>query len=236
AILQQEILELSGCFHTAEVEARSLFLQLVEFKWTFNEMQKDVEKAHRLQEQFSELQHVNTIYFSFQKTITQDNIHEVLEKALHRENEARLLLQEHEQQLQVLSSRLELHTSADTDRSQDSNVSLMLRFLSDAMEEMRRRGRILNHQEKLLKETELERQWLREALQEAERALQQAAKDKELIINHMKAVDATLRAVRDQAVLSGAAAATLLPSLQLEILSEEAVRGRPEAIEFQVRV
>ncbi|XP_056369495.1 uncharacterized protein LOC130264898 [Oenanthe melanoleuca] len=39
--------------------------------------------------------------------------------------------------------------------------------------------------------------------------------------------------VRHQAVASGAAAATLLPSLQLEILSEEAMRGRPEAATFQ---
>ncbi|KAL2294822.1 hypothetical protein Nmel_008575, partial [Mimus melanotis] len=184
AVLQQKIFEFSRWLHTAEVETHSLFLQLAEFKWTFNEMQKDVEKAHRLQEQSSELQH---------KIITQDNIHEELEKALQRENEARFLLQEHEEQLQELSSRLKLHTGADTDRSQDSNVSLM--SLSDAMEEMRRRDRVMNHQKKLLKDMEQDRQWLRDALQEAERALQQAAKDKELIINHMKAVDATLNAI-----------------------------------------
>ncbi|NWS81384.1 CC171 protein, partial [Toxostoma redivivum] len=163
-----------------------------------------------------------------------DNIHEELEKALQRENEARFLLQEHEERLQELSSRLKLHTSADKDRSQDSNVSLM--SLSDAMEEMRRRDRVMNHQKKLLKDMEQDRQWLRDALQEAERALQQAAKDKELIINHMKTVGATLTAVRHQAVASGAAAATLLPSLQLKTLSEEEMRGRPEAIAFQVRV
>ncbi|NXR17368.1 CC171 protein, partial [Cinclus mexicanus] len=174
AILQQEIFEFSQRFHTAEVEARSLFLQLAEFKWTFNEMQKEVEKAHRLQEQLNELQHVNTTYFSFQKIITQDNIHEELENALQRESEARLLLQEHEQRLQELSSRLELQTSVDTDRRQNSNVSLM--SLSDAMEEMRRRGRVLNHQKKLLKDMEQDWQRLREALQEAEDALQQAAK------------------------------------------------------------
>ncbi|XP_063278717.1 protein-glutamate methylesterase/protein-glutamine glutaminase 2-like isoform X2 [Prinia subflava] len=49
----------------------------------------------------------------------------------------------------------------------------------------------------------------------------------------MKAVDATLIAVTDQAVASGAAAATVLPKLQLPIFAEEAVRDRPEAIAFQ---
>ncbi|XP_032931971.1 coiled-coil domain-containing protein 171-like isoform X1 [Catharus ustulatus] len=57
AILQQEISELSQRLHAAEVESRSLHLQLEEFKWTFKEMQKDAEKAHRLQEQLNELQH-----------------------------------------------------------------------------------------------------------------------------------------------------------------------------------
>uniref|UniRef100_A0A8C3Y2L5 Uncharacterized protein n=1 Tax=Catharus ustulatus TaxID=91951 RepID=A0A8C3Y2L5_CATUS len=80
---------------------------------------------------------------------------------------------------------------------------------------------------------EQDRQWLREALQEAEDALQQAAKDNELIINHMKAVDVTLNAVKNQAMAPGAAAAMLLPSLQLQILPEEATRGRPEAAAFQ---
>ncbi|XP_056370599.1 coiled-coil domain-containing protein 171-like [Oenanthe melanoleuca] len=163
AILQQEMFEISQRLHTAEVESRLLHLQLEEFKWSFNEVQKEAEKAHRLQEQLNELQH------SF----------------------------------------------------------------SDATEELRRRDQALNHQQKLLEDVEQDRQRLWEALQEAERALQQAAKDKVLIINYMKAVDANLNVVRDQAVASGAAAATLLPSLQLEILSEEAMRGRPEAAAFQ---
>ncbi|NXB74017.1 CC171 protein, partial [Donacobius atricapilla] len=194
AILQQEVFELSRRLHTAEVECRSMHLQLAEFKWTFNEMQKDAEKAHRLQEQLNALQHVNATYFSFQKMITQDNINEELANALQREREARLLLQEYDQQLQELSNRLKLHLSADTHRSQDANVSLT--SLSNAMEELRRRDQVLNHQKRLLKDMEQDRQWLRKTLQEAEHALQQAAKDKELMINYMKAVDATLNAVR----------------------------------------
>uniref|UniRef100_A0A8C0V5L3 Uncharacterized protein n=1 Tax=Cyanistes caeruleus TaxID=156563 RepID=A0A8C0V5L3_CYACU len=221
AILQQEVFKLSRRLHTAEVESHSLHLQLAEFKWTFNEMQKDAEKAHRLQEQLNALQN---------KIITQDNIRDELDKALQREHEARLLLQEHQQRLQELSDRLELHTRADPDRNQVSKASLM--SLHDATEELRR-DQVLNHQKSLLKDIEQDRQRLHETLQEAEHALQQAAKDKELMINHMKAVDATLNAIKDQATASGAAAATLLPSLKFETLSEETVSSRPEVIAFQ---
>lgn len=59
AILQQEVFEFSRRIRTAEAECCSLNLQLAEFKWTFNEMQKDADKAHRLQEQLNALQHVS---------------------------------------------------------------------------------------------------------------------------------------------------------------------------------
>ncbi|NXO45521.1 CC171 protein, partial [Locustella ochotensis] len=180
AILQQEVFELSRRLHTAEAEYHSMHLQLADFKWTFYEMQKDAEKAHRLQEQLNALQH---------KITTQDKINEELDNALQREHEAGLLLQKYERRLQELSNRLELHL-----KSQDTNVSLM--SLSNVKEELRRRDQVLNHQKRLLKDMEQDRHRLRETLQEAEHALQQAAKDKELIINHMKAVDATLNAVR----------------------------------------
>ncbi|XP_066425980.1 coiled-coil domain-containing protein 171-like [Molothrus aeneus] len=56
ATLQQEIFEFSRRLHAAEVESRSLHLQLAECRWAFNEMQKDAEKARRLQTQLSEAQ------------------------------------------------------------------------------------------------------------------------------------------------------------------------------------
>uniref|UniRef100_A0A8C9MLZ1 CC171 protein n=1 Tax=Serinus canaria TaxID=9135 RepID=A0A8C9MLZ1_SERCA len=55
ATLQQEIFEFSRRLHAAEVESRSLFLQLAECRWAFNEMRKDAEKTHRLQTQLSEV-------------------------------------------------------------------------------------------------------------------------------------------------------------------------------------
>ncbi|NXP87476.1 CC171 protein, partial [Passerina amoena] len=163
AILQQEIFGFSRRLHAAEVESHSLHLQLAECRWAFNEMQKDAEKAQRLQEQLNELQHVSTTSFSFQR-INQDNILEELENALQREYEAKLLLQEHQRRIQELSNTLELHSCTNKDRSQASNVPLM--SLSNAAEELMRRDQVLEV-------TEQDQQRLQETLQEAERAIQQ---------------------------------------------------------------
>ncbi|OWK54524.1 Coiled-coil domain-containing protein 171 [Lonchura striata] len=322
AILQQEIFEFSRRLHAAEVESRSLHLQLAECRWALSEMQKDAEKAHSLQEQLNELQHVSafdlealllqrdspfytflicvllenkhkidllstdfcrnlafgtysvvgkplnivtesgTTCFSFQK-FNQDNIHEELDYALQREQQARSLLQEHQRRLQELSNRLELHSFASPDRSQVADVSLL--NLPNATEQLRSRDQVLYHQKRLLEDTEQDQQQLQETLEEAEPALKLGVKDKELLINHMKAVEDALNEVRIGSVASdlcfqtcqslrtasyqgkrevnakeeavaGAAAATPLPSLQLKTLSEEAVRGKPEALSFQVRV
>ncbi|XP_064260376.1 uncharacterized protein LOC135290408 isoform X1 [Passer domesticus] len=105
--------------------------------------------------------------------------------------------------------------------------------LPNAMEELRKREQVLDHQKRLLKDMEQDQQQLWKALQEAEFALDQGVKDKELIINHMKAVEAALNEAREQAMASRAAAAAPLPSLRLETLPEEATAGRPEAASFQ---
>ncbi|XP_066425963.1 coiled-coil domain-containing protein 171-like [Molothrus aeneus] len=105
AILQQEVFGFLQRLHAAEVESHSLHLQLAACRWAFNEMQKDAEKACRLQEQLNELQH----------------------------------------------------------------------SLSNATEELRRRDQVLDHQNRLLKDTEQDQQRLQETLQEAERAIQQGA-------------------------------------------------------------
>ncbi|NWH94889.1 CC171 protein, partial [Aegithalos caudatus] len=240
AVLQQEVFELSQRLHAAEVECHSMQLQLADFQWTFIEMQKDAEKAHRLQEQLNALQHVNTTYFSFQKIVTQDNINEELENALQREQEARLLLQEYEQRLQELSNRLGLHSSAETHRSQDLKAE---KSLSNVMEELRRRDQFLNHQKRLLKDMEQDWQQLRETLQEAEHALQQAAHFKGFMHQGNNAICIVLNEMFNKLnkmpndlIKAGAAAATPLPRLQLEILSEEAMRDKPEVLAFQVRV
>ncbi|XP_017925999.1 coiled-coil domain-containing protein 171 [Manacus vitellinus] len=228
--LQEQIFEFTQRLHTAEVERRSLRLQLAEFKWDFSEMKKEADKAQGLQEQLNMLK---------QKLITHEKFESVCEElnnALHREHQAQLLLNEQAQQLQELNSKLELHSSEEADKTQVLSESV--KSLSEATMELRRRDRFLRQQNRLLTQLEQDKRWLSKSIRDAESALCTAAKDKELIINHMKAVEATLHKVRDQALLPCAAAATNdftleLPKLHLETFSEEGLKGRPEAAAFQ---
>ncbi|XP_027519683.1 coiled-coil domain-containing protein 171-like isoform X7 [Corapipo altera] len=224
--LQQLVFEYTRRLHMAETKCRSLGLQLEEFKWTFNEMKKDAEKARSLQEQLNTLQH---------RLITQDNIHEELNNALQREHKARLLLLEQEQQLNELNNRLQMLSRETADKGQDLNLSV--RSLPETAMDMRR-DRVLNHQKRLLTQMEQDRRRLQESVQNAERALLTAENDRELIITHMKAVETTLQMVREQALMPSAAAATTefcleLPRLQIDALPDEELWGRPEAIAFQ---
>ncbi|NXI87018.1 CC171 protein, partial [Rhipidura dahli] len=228
--LQKQIFEFTQRLHTAEVERRSLRLQLAELKSNFSEMKKEADKAHSLQEQLNMLK---------QKLITHERFESVCEElnnALHREHQAQLLLNEQAQQLQELNNKLELQSSEEADKTQVLSESVQ--SLSEATMELRRRDRFLRQQNRLLTQLEQDKRRLSESIRDAESALCTAAKDKELIISHMKAVEDTLHKVRDQALLPCTAAATNdftleLPKLHLETFSEEGLKGRPEAAAFQ---
>uniref|UniRef100_A0A8D2MY42 Coiled-coil domain containing 171 n=1 Tax=Zonotrichia albicollis TaxID=44394 RepID=A0A8D2MY42_ZONAL len=230
--LQKQIFEFTQRLHTAEVERLSLRLQLAEFKSNFSEIKKEADKAQRLQEQLNMLK---------QKLITHERFESVCEElnnALHREHQAQLLLNEQAQQLQELNNKLELQSSEEADRTQVLSESV--KSLSEATMELRRRDRFLRQQNRLLTQLEQDKRRLSESIRDAESALCTAAKDRELIISHMKAVEDTLHKVRDQALLLCTAAATNdftleLPKLHLETFSEEGLKGRPEAAAFQVR-
>lgn len=57
--MQKQIFEFTQRLHTAEVERRSLRLQLTEFKSNFSEMKKEADKAQSLQEQLTMLKQVS---------------------------------------------------------------------------------------------------------------------------------------------------------------------------------
>uniref|UniRef100_A0ACB8ERN7 Uncharacterized protein n=1 Tax=Sphaerodactylus townsendi TaxID=933632 RepID=A0ACB8ERN7_9SAUR len=113
ASLQKQIFEFTQRLHTAEVERRSLRLELTEFKRNVNEMKKEADKAQGLQEQLNA--------FKQSKLITHERFEsacEELNNALLREQQAQMLLNEQAQQLQELQYKLELHSSEEADKNQ----------------------------------------------------------------------------------------------------------------------
>ncbi|NXJ97089.1 CC171 protein, partial [Corythaixoides concolor] len=189
ASLQKQIFEFTQRLHTAEVERRSLRLKLAEFKWNFNEMKKEADKAQSLQEQLNA--------FKRSKLITHERLEsacEELNNALHWEHQAQALLNEQAQQLQELNNKLELHSSEEADKNEV--LSETVKRLSEAKMELRRKDQSLRQLNRLLTQLEQDKRRLKESIHDAESALCMAAKDKELIISHMKFVEDTLHKVR----------------------------------------
>ncbi|XP_070336638.1 coiled-coil domain-containing protein 171 isoform X1 [Odocoileus virginianus] len=113
ASLQKQIFGFTQRLHAAEVERRSLRLEVTELKRNVNEMKKELDKAQGLQMQLNE--------FKQSKLITHEKFEsacEELNNALLREQQAQMLLNEQAQQLQELNYRLELHSSEEADKNQ----------------------------------------------------------------------------------------------------------------------
>ncbi|XP_011516093.1 coiled-coil domain-containing protein 171 isoform X5 [Homo sapiens] len=234
ASLQKQILGFTQRLHAAEVERRSLRLEVTEFKRSVNEMKKELDKAQGLQMQLNE--------FKQSKLITHEKFEsacEELNNALLREEQAQMLLNEQAQQLQELNYKLELHSSEEADKNQ--TLGEAVKSLSEAKMELRRKDQSLRQLNRHLTQLEQDKRRLEENIHDAESALRMAAKDKECVANHMRAVENTLHKVRDQISLSWSAASrndfTLqLPKLHLETFAMEGLKGGPEVVACQAMI
>ncbi|XP_063505566.1 coiled-coil domain-containing protein 171 isoform X11 [Pongo pygmaeus] len=185
ASLQKQIFGFTQRLHAAEVERRSLRLEVTEFKRSVNEMKKELDKAQGLQMQLNE--------FKQSKLITHEKFEsacEELNNALLREQQAQMLLNEQAQQLQELNYRLELHSSEEADKNQ--TLGEAVKSLSEAKMELRRKDQSLRQLNRHLTQLEQDKRRLEENIHDAESALRMAAKDKECVANHMRAVENTL--------------------------------------------
>ncbi|KAM9098164.1 coiled-coil domain-containing protein 171 isoform X2 [Sarcophilus harrisii] len=232
--LQKQIYEFTQRLHAAEVERRSLRLEVTEFKRNVHDMKKEIEKAQILQMQLKE--------FKQSKLITHERFEsacEELNNALLREQQAQMLLNEQAQQLQELNYRLELHSSEEADKNQ--TLGEAVKSLSEAKMELRRKDQSLRQLNRHLTQLEQDKRRLEESIHDAESALRMAAKDKECVANHMRSVESALHKVRDQISLSRTAASrndfTLqLPKLHLETLALEGLKGGPEVVACQAMI
>ncbi|XP_055973317.1 coiled-coil domain-containing protein 171 [Sorex fumeus] len=182
ASLQKQILGFTQRLHAAEVERRSLRLEVTEFKRNANEMKKELEKAQGLQMQLNEFKH--------SKLITHEKFEsacEELNNALLREQQAQLLLNEQAQQLQELNYRLELHSREEADKNQ--TLGEAVKSLSEAKMELRRKDQSLRQLNRHLTQLEQDKRRLEENIHDAESALRMAAKDKECVARHMRTVE-----------------------------------------------
>eukprot|EP00062_Callorhinchus_milii_P008145 gi/632950535/ref/XP_007890776.1/ PREDICTED: coiled-coil domain-containing protein 171 isoform X1 [Callorhinchus milii] len=234
-VLKKQILEFTQRLHAAEVERRSLRMELTQTKNELSEQKKETGKSQNLEHQLNDLKQA----MRTQKMVPFErfgSICEELNNALHREQQAQMLLNEQAHQMQELGLQLELHSSEEAEK--DQTLSEAIKSLSEAKMELRRKDQSLRQLNKHLTQLEKDKRQLERSIQDAENALCMAAKNREHLISYVRSVDTILVEVRDQISLSWSVAArndfTLqLPKLHMETFSTEGLKGGMETAAFQ---
>ncbi|XP_067379209.1 coiled-coil domain-containing protein 171-like isoform X1 [Channa argus] len=214
--LQEHFLLFSQRLHSAEVERRSLRLEVASLK-----------KGQR--------QERDDTY----GTVPAERFHSVCEElcqALNREQEAQMLIQEQTNQLHTLQLRVNTHTSEETNTQ--NTLSQNTQALSEARQELRRKERSLRILGKHLSGVQKERKQLEERLQRAEDELRDATGRKDCLISYMKAAETSYKEIRDSFLqserpLSAQRRPLLLPSQHLELSGAEGIMGGPEVAACQ---
>ncbi|XP_029106002.1 coiled-coil domain-containing protein 171 [Scleropages formosus] len=208
AVLQQHILHFTQRLHAAEVERRSLRLELAHMKGTAREAKGEAGRRHAADvpaERF-------------------DTVCRELRSALEREQQAQALLHEQAQQLHELGLRLELHSGEEAEKNR--TLADAVRSLSEAKAELRRKDQSLRQLGKHLSRLQQDRRQLEQCARDAEMALRVAAKGKDTLASYMKSVEGCLKEVKERVSLSQAAAtgddfALRLPSVHLGLSGAE---------------
>ncbi|XP_041821691.1 LOW QUALITY PROTEIN: coiled-coil domain-containing protein 171-like, partial [Chelmon rostratus] len=206
--LQQHFLLFSQRLHSAEVERRSLRLEVANLK-------------RGLREETC-------------RTVPAERFHSVcveLRQALSREQEAHTLTQQQTNQLHTLQLRVNTHTTEQTNTQH--TLSHTTQSLSDARQEVSRKDRSLRILGKHLSGVQKERKQLEERLRRVEDELRDANRRNDCLISYMKAAETSYKEVRESLVqschsLSAQPRPLPLPREHLELSGAESIMGAPE--------
>uniref|UniRef100_W5N1V9 Coiled-coil domain containing 171 n=1 Tax=Lepisosteus oculatus TaxID=7918 RepID=W5N1V9_LEPOC len=182
AVLQHHILEFTQRLHAAEVERRSLRMELAQFKRTVKDMKREADKTLG----WKDLKQTAGVPLERFESVCQE-----LNSALQREQQAQALLHEQAQQLQDLGLRLELHSGEEAEK--DQTLAEAVKSLSEAKMELRRKDQSLRQLGKHLSQLEQDKRQLEESVRDAESALRMAAKGKDSLAGYMKSVAGSLK-------------------------------------------
>ncbi|KAM4807949.1 coiled-coil domain-containing protein 171 [Rhinophrynus dorsalis] len=229
AALKKQIFEFTQRLHKAEVERRSLRLELFDFKEKMTEFTKNTDNTERLKEQIKKFKQSKVVPYEKFKSACEE-----LNNALLREQQAQILLNEQSQQLQELSYRIELHATEEAEK--DQTLSEAVKSISEAKIDLRRKDQSLRLLNRQVAQLEQDKRRLEEGIRDAESALRMAAKDKEILTNHMKLIDVSFQKVKDQISLSRSTHSDFtfhLPKLHPELFPVDGQLGGSDFVACQ---
>lgn len=225
--LQSQILGFTQRLHAAEVDRRSLRLELSRSKQETAEIKsvqsssetqhrKAKEEARGLEER---LQEMKEEMLSMVPMARFENVCEELNNALRREQQAQALLNEQTTQMQEMGERLELH--ANQGEEKDVTLAEAVKGLTEAKMELRRKEHAVRQVSKQMTYMENEKNALIDRLNDAEKTMTAAAREKEALTGYLKSVDRALEQSKDQVRLSKGALGPYEHTLPQLILPDE---------------
>uniref|UniRef100_A0A3P8XPX5 Coiled-coil domain containing 171 n=1 Tax=Esox lucius TaxID=8010 RepID=A0A3P8XPX5_ESOLU len=216
ASLQQHFLVFTQRLHSAEVERRSLRVQLANRKRVAKDKR---QPAHN----DPDIHLVPAERFR--------SVCEELREALQREQQAQSLLKQQADQLDHLGRRMD--TLIQEDREREHTLTQAVQSLSEARKEVRHKEQSLRVLGKHLSGLQQQKKNLEESVHHAENAICMTAKSTDSLVNYMKAVEDSYREVRDHIVQSRSTATgedlpLPLPKVHLNLMGTERLLGRPD--------
>ncbi|XP_013132632.2 coiled-coil domain-containing protein 171 isoform X2 [Oreochromis niloticus] len=213
SVLQQHFLVFSQRLHSAEVERRSLRLEVANLRKGLLKETSRMVPDERFQSVCVELR-----------------------QALSREQEAQMLIQEQSNQLHTLQRRVDAHATeqAETQRTLRQTTQV----LSEARQEVIRKERSLRFLGKHLSGIQKGKKQVEERLQRAEDELRDASRRRDCVVSCMKAAESSCKQFRDSLIqsqhsLKANPRPLLLPHENLELSGAESIMGAPEATACQ---
>ncbi|XP_068612228.1 coiled-coil domain-containing protein 171 [Brachionichthys hirsutus] len=208
--LQQHFLLFSQRLHSAEVERRSLRVEVANLK---RELLQTREETCR--------------------TVPSERFHSVCEElhqALSREQEAQILIQEHAKELHTLQLRVNTHTTEQMSR-QHALIQTR-KSLTEARQEVSRKERSLRILGKHLSGVQRDRRQLEERSQRLVVELRDAASCQDCLISNMRAAETSYKQVRETLVQSHYTVSALprplpVPKEHLQPSGAESIMGAP---------
>ncbi|KAK3744102.1 hypothetical protein QZH41_016791, partial [Actinostola sp. cb2023] len=208
ANLQGHILGFTQRLHTAEVERRSLRLELsrasqevTELKTSQTGNQDDMKKARdNVRGMDEKIQQLKEQMLSMVPVVRFEGVCDELNNALKREQQAQALLNEQTTQMQEIGARLEMHSTQGEEK--DATLEQAIRGLSEAKMDVRRQEHAVRQMNKQIAYLESEKNSQTERVVNAEKTLTAAAREKEALLGYLKSVERTLEQSIDQVRLS----------------------------------
>ncbi|XP_028835577.1 coiled-coil domain-containing protein 171 isoform X2 [Denticeps clupeoides] len=214
--LQHNILEFTRRLHSAEVERRSLRLEVARLKGHQSAGEEEDGRKHAACVPAARLQGLLV----------------ELGSALEREQQAQDLLHQQATQLQQLGLSMELH--AGDQQEKDHTLSQAVKSLSECKAALRKKDQSLRQLSKYLSQSQREKRELQEDVIAAEKALCRAARTRDSVVNYLQAVESSLEEVRgrvlSQTTPTKGDVTWHLPRMHLDVPDPEGLTGGPEVV------